>query len=241
MLDTTPVYFAMVSDTLVNTVNDLEISRILVVDDHPAFRRGMTLLLARQRDFSICGEAEDYPTALKIFRRLLPDLAVLDINLPGGSGLQSAQAMLAEQPNVKILVVSIHVDLVHVLDALHAGARGYVSKSDDGSHVVAALKQIVRGCIYISPQFEKRRSFRDMITRNKKELFKRLTSRERQVLLLSGEGFHNHEAAAYMEISMSIFHAHLCRIMSKLHLDSLQDIGWFGIEWVSSEIEANRR
>src|SRR5476649_2439091 len=104
--------------------------RVLIIDDHPLLRRGMAALLSEQADLNVCGEAKDAKGALQAMRDLVPDVALVDINLPGANGLELIKLMLAEQPKLRILVVSMHDESLYALRSLRAGAKGYLMKAE---------------------------------------------------------------------------------------------------------------
>src|ERR1700722_6931271 len=104
--------------------------RVLIIDDHPLLRRGMAALLSEQADLDVCGEAQDARGALQAMRDLTPDVALVDINLPGANGLELIKLMLAEQPKLRILVVSMHDESLYALRSLRAGAKGYLMKAE---------------------------------------------------------------------------------------------------------------
>ena len=134
--------------------------RVLIVDDHPVFRHGMAALIAAEKDLAVCGEADSAPAALEAMRRLKPDLAMLDISLQGTNGIELVKLMRAEQPRLPILMLSMHDESLYALRALRAGARGYVMKAEAMTHVLAALRKVLSGDIYVSPRFSERLVFK---------------------------------------------------------------------------------
>src|SRR6185295_6781470 len=110
-------------------------------------------LIGEQGDLAVCGEEESAPTALEAMRRLKPDLALLDISLPGTNGIELIKLMLAEQPRLHVLVLSMHDESLYALRALRAGAKGYVMKAEAMTQVIAALRKVLGGEIYVSPRF----------------------------------------------------------------------------------------
>src|SRR5580693_10807124 len=123
--------------------------KILLVDDHPIFRHGLTELLDRQVDLVVCGHADSAPTALEQMRRLKPDLAILDITLRGTNGIELVKLMKAEAPHLPILVLSMHDESLYALRALKAGALGYVMKAEALQHVINAVRRVLDGRIFV--------------------------------------------------------------------------------------------
>src|SRR4030095_5263255 len=134
--------------------------KLLVVDDHPLYRHGLARLLADDGNFVICGEADNAQRALETMRQLQPDGAIVDISLPGTNGIELIKLMLAEQPRLLILVVSMHEESLYALRAFRAGAKGYVMKEETLTQVVDALHRVMNGGIYISPRFSERLVFK---------------------------------------------------------------------------------
>ena len=115
--------------------------RVLIIDDHPLLRRGMVALLSDQPDIHVCGEAQDAKGALQAMRDLTPDVALVDINLPGANGLELIKLMLAEHPKLRILVVSMHDESLYALRSLRAGAKGYLMKAEALDQMVNAVRR----------------------------------------------------------------------------------------------------
>jgi DNA-binding NarL/FixJ family response regulator len=115
--------------------------RVLIVDDHPVFRYGITALINAETDLVVCGEASSSPSALDAMRTLQPDVALLDISLPGTNGIELIKLMKAEQPNLPLLMLSMHDESLYALRALRAGALGYVMKAEALTYVLAALRK----------------------------------------------------------------------------------------------------
>src|SRR5690242_3155434 len=126
--------------------------RILVVDDHPLTRHGLGQLLNSESDLTVCGEAETAPQALSLAASLRPDLVIADITLPSKSGLEFIKDMKALNPEIPVLVLSMHDENIYAGRALRAGARGYVMKCEDGQNVLTAIRQVLLGRIYVSKE-----------------------------------------------------------------------------------------
>lgn len=211
--------------------------QILIVDDHPVFRRGMAALLREQGEFEVCGEAEDSATALEAMRRLKPDLMLVDISMPGTNGIELIKLMLAEQPKLLILIVSMHEESLYALRSLRAGARGYVMKSEAITHVVEALHKVGSGGIYISPQFCERLVFKliqspDLAVDSPVE---QLSDRELEVLRLIGQGTSTRDIAGSLHLSIKTIETHRAHIKEKLGLKDSTEMVRFAMDWVAQQ------
>src|SRR5258707_460728 len=134
--------------------------KILLVDDHPIFRHGLTELLDRQVDLVVCGHADSAPTALDQMRRLKPDLAILDITLRGTNGIELVKLMKAEAPHLPILVLSMPDESLYALRALKAGALGYVMKADGVQPVLDAIYRALQGKLFVSQRLGEKLIFK---------------------------------------------------------------------------------
>src|SRR5215469_17476336 len=134
--------------------------RILIVDDHPIFRLGLAGLISEQPHLEVCGHAESAPLALEAMRNLKPDLVLLDLSLRGTNGIELIKLMKAEQPRLPILVVSMYDEAIFGLRALKAGALGYVMKAEAMAQVAEAITKVLRGKIYVSPNFSDKLIFK---------------------------------------------------------------------------------
>ena len=130
--------------------------RILLVDDHPFMRAGLAQLIERQADMMVCGEAGDPVAAFHALEKTRPDVVLTDLTMPGRSGLEFVKDLLAAEPELTIRVISMHGEAVYAARALRAGARGYIMKEAGGENLLAALRQVLRGEVYVSPRMSMR-------------------------------------------------------------------------------------
>ena len=214
-----------------------KIYKVLVVDDHPVFRKGIIALLGEQENLSICGEAEDALRALTAMRRLEPDIAVVDISMPGTNGIELTKSMLSERPDLKILVLSMHDETLYALRALRAGAKAYVMKAEAMDYVSEAIKKIIDGGIYVSPRFSERLVFRAVqsMEGGMGSPVDKLSDREMEVLHLLGKGFGTREIAAELHLSIKTIETHRMHIKDKLNFKDASEMVRFAIEWVSQQ------
>ncbi|MDB6075764.1 MAG: two component transcriptional regulator, LuxR family, partial [Verrucomicrobiaceae bacterium] len=192
----------MPSTTNPSTSSDRK--RVLIVDDHPVFRRGIAALIEEQQDLSACGEAENAISALEAMRQLSPDVILMDINMPGTNGIELIKMALAEQPKLVILVLSMHSESLYALRALRAGAKGYVMKAEALESVVTALRKVLNGGIYVSPRFTERLIFKAIQSEadGTGSPVDKLSDRELEVLQLMGRGFGTRDSATALNLSI---------------------------------------
>jgi DNA-binding NarL/FixJ family response regulator len=211
--------------------------RILIVDDHPVFRRGIAALITEQVDLTVCGEAENAPTALDAMRRLKPDLALLDISMPGANGIELIKLMLAEHPKLPILILSMHDESLYALRALRAGAKGYVMKAEAMTQVIAAIRKVLGGAIYVSPRFSERLVFKAIqsLEGGMGSPVDHLSDRELEVLQLLGKGFGTREIANELHLSVKTIETHRAHIKEKLGFKDAGEMVRFAIDWVAQE------
>jgi len=190
-------------------------SRILLADDHAIVRQGLKALLERE-GFAVVGEADDGQAAVRLARERCPDVAVLDFSMPLLNGLDAALEILRACPRAKVILLTMHTDDHYVLSALQAGVKGYVVKTQASSDLVAAIREVLRGMMYLSPGIS------ETVVQaylSKSELPRDpLTSREREVLQLVAEGKSTKEVAGLLGISFKTAESHRTRILKKLDL-----------------------
>ena len=163
--------------------------RILIVDDHPMMRQGLAQLIGEESDLSICGEAEKAQQAFEAIGKLKPDLVLVDISLPDKSGLELIKDMQAIQPGLTVLVISMHDESLYAERVLRAGGRGYIMKQEGGKKLMAAIRQVLSGQIYVSEKMSARilETFSGRGASNNNSPVEKLSDRELEVFQLIGE------------------------------------------------------
>jgi two-component system response regulator NreC len=195
--------------------------RVLLVDDHTIVREGLRALLADSPDVEVVGEAADGEDALRKARALRPDVVVMDLVMPGMGGLEATRAIRQELPDVEVLVLTMHESEQHFFEVLRAGASGYLLKGASAADLLAALRAVHAGDVFIYPSMAKK-LLGDFLTRagagEERERYARLTAREREVLKLVAEGYTAQEIGDRLHLSPSTVQTHKTHAMRKLHI-----------------------
>lgn len=201
--------------------------KLLIVDDHPVVRRGLQTCLARQDRLKIVGEASDGDEAIRMTRELSPDIVLMDISMPGKSGLAVTELLRKEAPRVKVLVLSMHNNREYVFRIIQAGAHGYVSKGAPPEELVRAIEAVYDGQPFFSPEIA--RAALSQLVGGSKEPLTRLTEREQEVLAMIADGKSNKEIASRLGIGVRTIETHRERIMRKLGIHSIAGLTRFAI------------
>jgi two-component system, NarL family, response regulator NreC len=206
----------------------VEVVRILIVDDHAVVRSGLRLLIDAEDELEVVGEAGNVHDAVLEARSAKPDLILLDVTMPGESGLEGIPKLLHERPETKILVLSMHDDSRYVREAFSAGASGYVLKEAADSEVVTAIREVAGGGRYVHPELGARLvSAEAAAVREAEE--DPLSDREHEVLRLLALGYTNQEIAKQLFISVRTAETHRAHVMQKLRLESRAELVRYAI------------
>jgi DNA-binding NarL/FixJ family response regulator len=190
---------------------------VLLADDHPVFRQGLRALLERER-FDVVGEASDGLEAIAIAERLQPQIVVIDLAMPALNGIDAIREIVKRAPRAKAVLLTMHTEEHYVLEALRAGAKGCVSKTQAAEHLLQAIKDVTAGGVYLSPHVS---GAVVQAYLAKTELpYDPLTPRERQVLQLIAEGKTTKETAAVLDVSVKTAETHRTNLMEKLDIHS---------------------
>ena len=201
-------------------------SRVLLADDHQIVRQGLRSLLEKA-GHEVVGEASDGREALKLARTLLPDIAVLDLSMPLLNGLDAAHEIRRIAPQIKTILLTMYTDKGYVLQALRAGARGYVLKTQAAEDLIRAIREISRGEVYLSPGVAL--SVVDAYLQKTDPAADPLTPRERQTLQLIAEGKSTKEIARVLSISFKTAESHRNSIMKKLDIHEVAGLVRYAI------------
>jgi DNA-binding NarL/FixJ family response regulator len=194
------------------------VTSVLVVDDHPIFRDGNVAALSGDESLTVVGEAETVADAVRLATQLHPDVVLMDLNLPDGSGIDATQAVLAAAPEVRVLVMTMSTDDDAVVGAMRAGARGYVVKGAGRADVLQAVRTVAGGGAVFSPAVADRLGgfFGSLGTLPGRTVFPELTEREREVLDLVARGHDNRRIARELVLSEKTVRNHVSNVMAKL-------------------------
>ncbi len=199
---------------------------IVLVDDHHILRQGLRALLEAEQDFHLIGEAGDGLEAVQLVERLRPDVLVLDLMMPGLSGLEVTRQVCQRSPHTRVIILSMHNNEAYVLEALRNGAAGYVLKDSSVADLVQAVRAVTAGRRYLSPLLSERAI--EVYAQKAQEVaadpYETLTNREREVLHLVAEGCSNTKVAARLSISPRTAETHRANMMRKLDLHTQTDL-----------------
>jgi DNA-binding NarL/FixJ family response regulator len=213
-----------------------EAKRIVIVDDHPLFRKGLEQLIHSDQKFAICGEAGNAAEAMDVIRRLHPDLAIVDLSLPGANGIELIKNIRAEFPKLTILVLSMHDESLYAVRALRAGAQGYVMKHEAMANVIQAIQEVLSGRPYLSPAMAAQviTKFAYGHVEGEPDPTERLSDRELEILELIGKGAEVRQIAKLLHLSPKTVETHRAHIKEKLQLKNSREVARFALQWVSA-------
>ena len=209
--------------------------RILIVDDHPLVRSGFAQLIGDCPDLEVCCEAADMAEALRLVDDNPPDLAVIDLSLAGGSGLDLIERIKSRNPDILMLVASMHDETLYAERVLAAGARGYINKQEAQENIIRAIRQVLAGKVYLSQAMTERLLNGLVDTRDEKRDIERLSNRELQVFELIGQGVPVSQIASQLNLSIKTIETHQANIKKKLGLGSAHELNQRAIRWVMDE------
>jgi DNA-binding NarL/FixJ family response regulator len=217
-------------------------ARVLLVDDHPIVRRGLALLIDRESDLSVCGEADGAHTAFHAITTLRPDLVVLDISLSGPDGLDVLKEIRVASSSLPVLILSMHDEAIYAERAMRAGANGYIMKQEATEKVLIAIRRILQGGVYLSDrltstmlqQFVRGGVPAKSSPLDKSSRLRNLTDRELEVFRLIGTGHGTRQIADELHLSVKTIESYQAHIKEKLALRNARELVQHAIEWTVS-------
>jgi DNA-binding NarL/FixJ family response regulator len=212
-------------------------TRIFIVDDHPMMREGLAQLISSQADMEVCGQAGNADAALENIKLLGPDLVLVDITLPGRSGLELIKDIHALNPAILILVLSMHEESLYAERVLRAGGRGYLMKHESPRKITEAIRRVVAGQIFVSENMSAKilEIFSGHHSQSAHSSVETLSEREFQVFQAIGRGMETKELAQHLHISPKTIEVHRANIKAKLRIKSIGELIRFAVRWVDAE------
>jgi len=211
------------------------LTTVYIVEDHPVFREGLRQMLSRESDLFVCGEAGEAAEALRAIHRIKPDLVIVDITLPGKSGLEVVKEVRASKLKAKLLVLSMHDEAVYAARALRAGGDGYIVKEEDPTEVVHAIRDVLAGHIYVSDEvFARKGKPVQEPGKGKDRLLDVLSDAELEVLEGLGKGKSDAEIAKQLKLSNREVAKACLEMRRKLRLGSNNALVRYAVCWAES-------
>ncbi len=210
--------------------------RILIVDDHPILRKGLSMLINQEADLVVDGEAEDARRAMEMIESMKPDMVIVDISLPGIDGIELLKMVRLRYPDLPALVVSMHDEALFAERALRAGARGYIMKQEAAENVLTGIRRVLGGEIFVSNRVTTKivEKFFDSGPGATNSPLDFLSDREFTVFQLIGQGFGTRQIADKLHLSVKTVESYRSHIKEKLKLGSGTDLLKYAIQWVQN-------
>jgi DNA-binding NarL/FixJ family response regulator len=207
--------------------------RVLLVDDHPIVRQGLALLIDREPDLCVCGEAEGAHSAFHAIATLCPDIVVLDISLSGPDGLDVLKELRLKTSSLAVLILSMHDESIYAERAMRAGANGYIMKQEATEKVLVAIRRILQGDVYLSDRLTTTmlQHYVRGSSPSKLSPLVNLTDRELEVFRLIGEGHATRQIADELHLSVKTIESYQAHIKEKLALRNARELVQHAIEW----------
>lgn len=208
-------------------------SRVFIVDDHPLVREGLGNLINGQDDLVACGEANDSAETINGISKTRPDVALIDISLKNESGLELVKALASQFPHVALIVLSMHDEALYAERALQAGARGYVMKRETSKSVLASIRRVLAGGVYVSERLVNKMALKLASSQDSasKSPVERLSDRELEIFRLLGQGRTTSQIAADLNLSLKTVQAYCARAKEKFGVTSLTELLRAAIRW----------
>jgi DNA-binding NarL/FixJ family response regulator len=208
--------------------------RVLLVDDHPVLRKGLVRLIDSRHEFRVCGEASTAQDAMALIRKLGPDLIIVDIGLPGISGIELTKTIRAEFPKLPVLILSMHEEALYATRALRAGAMGYIVKQDAIDNIAPALRAALNGRRYLSPVIAAQLQHNGPAgqTASTDDPINLLTDREFEIFELIGKGREVREISDALGVSPKTVETHRTNIKEKLKLKNARQVARLAVQWL---------
>jgi DNA-binding NarL/FixJ family response regulator len=210
--------------------------KIIIVDDHPILRKGLSILINQEPDLTVCGEAEDARKALEMIESLLPDMVIVDISLPDTDGVELLKNIRIRYEDLPTLVVSMHDESLFAERALRAGARGYIMKQEAVENVLTGIRRVLAGEIFVSNRITTKmlEKFVNGDSGKTTSALDTLSDRELAVFNLIGQGLGTRQIADKLNLSIKTIESYRSHIKEKLKLASGMDLLKYAIQWTQN-------
>jgi DNA-binding NarL/FixJ family response regulator len=212
-------------------------TQVLIVDDHPVIRDGLTTIINHEQDMNVCGKTEDAHQALKAVTELKPDIVIADISLKNSDGLELTKNIKARYPRLPVVIFSVHDEFIYAERALLAGAKAYLMKDSLSENIVKAIRAVLKGEIFVSDVISKK--FIHKIARDKagtaKTAIENLSDRELEIFRLIGEGYKASQIAKQLCLSIKTIETYRTRIKEKLGIPNASELLKYSIRWAKSQ------
>jgi len=209
--------------------------KILLVDDHPVLRKGLVRLIDAKEEFQVCGEASTAADAMALIQSLSPHLVIVDIGLPGTSGIELTKTIRAEFPELPVLILSMHEEALYARRALRAGAMGYIVKQDAIDNIATALKEAFNGRRYLSPVIAQQMQQDGLGETATSDPISLLTDREFEIFELIGKGHEVREISEALGLSPKTVETHRTNIKEKLKLKNARQVARMAVQWLGQQ------
>ncbi|HAL72142.1 MAG TPA: DNA-binding response regulator [Verrucomicrobiales bacterium] len=212
--------------------------RVLIVDDHPVFRAGLTGLVGMEPDLAVCGEAHDACQAMAAIAKLNPDLVMMDMSLPDKSGLETLKDVRAAYPHIPVLMISMHDETLYAERVIRAGGRGYIMKQEGPEKVIQAIRKVLAGGISVSERISTLILDALASSQHPKQdgaSVTKLTDREFEVYRLVGQGKEPQEVARLLHLSVKTVDTHRSQIKKKLGLKNNTELVHHATRWAAEQ------
>ncbi|MBN1699563.1 MAG: response regulator transcription factor [Spirochaetales bacterium] len=215
-----------------------DVVSFIIIDDHPIFRKGLAYLINSEEGFEVIGEASTFEETILLIENERFDFAIIDISLNGKNGLELVKILRHNHPDTYCLVLSMYDEAVFATRSLNLGAQGYVMKSEDPSCVISAIKTIIDGKIYLSPDMEDTilTQMVDSIMSKSFDPIQRLSDREFEIFRLIGKGYKPHQIAEKLYLKPGTIETYRKSLKKKLHMKNAIELRQFAIEWSNNNI-----
>jgi DNA-binding NarL/FixJ family response regulator len=212
-------------------------SRVFLVDDHPITRQGLVALINREHNLTVCGEADSAPVAIDMIQKLTPDIALVDVTLKTTSGIELMKHLKALRPEMPVLMMSMHDESLFAERALRAGAKGYIMKLEPSATILAAIRRVLSGDLYLSEKMKEKMLHRLVKTGGTEVVYAidTLSDREMEVFQLIGNGYGTRQIATRLNLSVKTIDSYREHLKLKLRLDGGTELVRHAIQWVKSE------